>query len=198
MNELHNANVVEALLFTMGKSVDLKQLAIALESSTEEAYAAVQRLISRYEQEDRAMQIIELEDSYQMCTRPEYYDALIKVAKAPKRQVLTDSVLEALSIIAYKQPVTKAEIENIRGVASDYAINKLIEYGLVSEAGRLNLPGRPILFATTEEFLRRFALDSTKNLPGLDRDKEAQILHEVETEVKFKFGVEEDGNENQN
>ena len=155
MNELHNENVVEALLFTMGKSVDLKQLAIALESSTEEAYAAVQRLISRYEQEDRAMQIIELEDSYQMCTRPEYYDALIKVAKAPKRQVLTDSVLEALSIIAYKQPVTKAEIENIRGVASDYAINKLIEYGLVSEAGRLNLPGRPILFATTEEFLRR-------------------------------------------
>ena len=159
MNELHNENVVEALLFTMGKSVDLKQLAIALESSTEEAYAAVQRLISRYEQEDRAMQIIELEDSYQMCTRPEYYDALIKVAKAPKRQVLTDSVLEALSIIAYKQPVTKAEIENIRGVASDYAINKLIEYGLVSEAGRLNLPGRPILFATTEEFLRRFALE---------------------------------------
>ena len=155
MNELHNENVVEALLFTMGKSVDLKQLAIALESSTEEAYAAVQRLISRYEQEDRAMQIIELEDSYQMCTRPEYYDALIKVAKAPKRQVLTDSVLETLSIIAYKQPVTKAEIENIRGVASDYAINKLIEYGLVSEAGRLNLPGRPILFATTEEFLRR-------------------------------------------
>ena len=89
MNELHNENVVEALLFTMGKSVDLKQLAIALESSTEEAYAAVQRLISRYEQEDRAMQIIELEDSYQMCTRPEYYDVIIKVAKALKRQVLS-------------------------------------------------------------------------------------------------------------
>ena len=136
MNELHNENVVEALLFTMGKSVDLKQLAIALESSTEEAYAAVQRLISRYEQEDRAMQIIELEDSYQMCTRPEYYDALIKVAKAPKRQVLTDSVLEALSIIAYKQPVTKAEIENIniediRKNALDYIINTKKEYFLM-------------------------------------------------------------------
>lgn len=189
-DKIRDERVVEAVLFTMGRSVDLKQLAAALESTKEEALAAVKSLMERYATDASAMQIIELDGSYQMCTKPEYYNELIRVAKVPKRQVLTDSILETLSIIAYKQPVTKAEIENIRGVASDYAVNKLIEYGLVNEAGRLDLPGKPILFATTEEFLRRFAVDSAKNLPQLDTDREAQILHEVEEEVGFKFGFE--------
>ena len=129
------------------------------------------------------MQIIELENSYQMCTRSEYYENLIRVAAAPKKQVLSDVVLETLSIIAYKQPVTKLEIEKIRGVKSDHAVNKLVEYNLVYEVGRLDAPGRPALFATTEEFLRRFGIGSTQNLPVADPMVAAEIRMEVEEEL---------------
>lgn len=149
----------------MGKSVELRQLAAALGTDTERAEAAVRRLQSRYEAEKRGMQITQLEDSWQMATRAEYYENLIRVAATPKKQILTDVVLETLSIIAYKQPITKLEIEKIRGVKSDHAVNKLIEYNLVYEVGRLDVPGRPALFATTEEFLRRFGVGSTKELP---------------------------------
>lgn len=103
-----------------------------------------------------------------MCTRSEYYENLIRVAAAPKKQVLSDVVLETLSIIAYRQPVTKMEIEKIRGVKSDHAVNRLVEYDLVYEAGRLDAPGRPALFATTEEFMRRFGVDSLGELPDVD------------------------------
>lgn len=136
------------------------------------------------------MQIIRLEKRWQMCTKKEYYDALIRVAKAPKKQTLSTVVLETLSIIAYKQPVTKTEISKIRGVSSDFAVNKLVEYGLVYEAGRLDAPGRPALFATTEEFLRRFGVDSRKDLPTVTPDQEAEIAQEVEKEVKYRFGLE--------
>ena len=156
LDEKREEAIVEAVLFTMGKSVELRQLAAALGTDTERAEAAVRRLQSRYEAEKRGMQITQLEDSWQMATRAEYYENLIRVAATPKKQILTDVVLETLSIIAYKQPITKLEIEKIRGVKSDHAVNKLIEYNLVYEVGRLDVPGRPALFATTEEFLRRF------------------------------------------
>lgn len=187
---LNPLNIIEAILFTMGKSVELRQLSIALEMPVEKVEAFVEELILIYEKENRAMQIIELEGSYQMCTKREYYDYLIRIAKAPKKQVMTEAILETLSIIAYKQPITKSEIEKIRGVSSDYSVNKLLEYGLIYEAGRLDALGKPILFATTEEFLRRFGLSSKSNLPDIDADKQAQILHEVEKEVKYRFGVE--------
>ena len=116
--------------------------------------------MDKYKEEDRGIAIIELEDSYQMCTKKEMYEYLIRIAKQPKRYVLTDVVLETLSIIAYKQPITKIEIEKIRGVKSDHAVNKLVEFNLVTEVGRLDTPGRPILFGTTEEFLRRFSVQS--------------------------------------
>ena len=106
--------------------------------------------------EDRGIKLIELEGAFQLCTKQEYYDCLITIAQQPKKAVLTDVMLETLSIIAYKQPVTKAEIEKIRGVKCDHAVNRLVEYDLVQELGRLDAPGRPILFGTTEEFLRMF------------------------------------------
>ena len=165
LDEKREEAIVESVLFTMGKSVELRQLAAALGTDTERAEAAVRRLQSRYEAEKRGMQITQLEDSWQMATRAEYYENLIRVAATPKKQILTDVVLETLSIIAYKQPITKLEIEKIRGVKSDHAVNKLIEYNLVYEVGRLDVPGRPALFATTEEFLRRFGVGSTKELP---------------------------------
>ena len=176
--------VVEAVLFAMGKSVEVKQLAAALETEEREAREAALRLKRRYGEALTGMQIIELENSFQMCTRAEYYESLIRVASTPKKQVLTEVVLETLSIIAYKQPVTKLEIEKIRGVKSDHAVNRLIEYNLVYEAGRMDAPGRPALFATTEEFLRRFGVGSTQDLPSPDQETLEEFKLEAEEELQ--------------
>lgn len=190
--------IVEAVLFTMGNSVELRQLAAAIDQSENVARRVVTSLQKRYQKENRGMQIIELENAYQMCTRAEYYENLIRVASAPQKHVLTDVVLETLSIIAYKQPVTKMEISKIRGVSSDHAVNRLVEYGLVYEAGRLDAPGRPALFATTEEFLRRFGVGSTTDLPTMNPEQEEEIRQEVEEELQMKLnemGALENGNE---
>lgn len=178
--------IVEAVLFTMGQSVELGQLAAAIDQNEATARQVAESLQKQYDQEHRGLQIIELENRFQMCTRVEYYENLIRVASAPKKQVLTDVVLETLSIIAYKQPVTKMEIEKIRGVKSDHAVNRLIEYNLVHEVGRLDAPGRPVLFATTEEFLRRFGIGSTENLPDIDPVRAEEIKSEVEEEMKLR------------
>lgn len=192
LDEKREEAIVEAVLFTMGKSVELRQLAAALGTDTERAEAAVRRLQSRYEAEKRGMQITQLEDSWQMATRAEYYENLIRVAATPKKQILTDVVLETLSIIAYKQLITKLEIEKIRGVKSDHAVNKLIEYNLVYEVGRLDVPGRPALFATTEEFLRRFGVGSTKELPEPAPGRIDEFRMEAEEELKFEGKLPEE------
>ena len=179
--------VAEAVLFTMGGSVELGQLAVAIGQSEDEARHVVESLKKRYEDENRGMQIIELENAYQMCTRTRFYENLIRVASAPKKHVLTEVMLETLSIIAYKQPVTKLEISKIRGVSSDHAVNRLVEYGLAGEVGRLDAPGRPALFATTEEFLRRFGIGSMTDLPSMNPEQEEEILQEVEQELQIKL-----------
>ena len=173
----------EAILFSMGDAVELPHLAQALSLSREDAKAVVEELMDTYKNEARGIQIIELEGAYQLCTKKELYDYLVKIAHVPKPRELTDVMLETLSIIAYKQPVTKLEIEKIRGVKSDHTVNKLVEYNLVCEAGRKDAPGRPILFATTEEFLRSFGIESTEELPELDSDIVEEFKHEAETEV---------------
>ncbi|RKW49890.1 MAG: SMC-Scp complex subunit ScpB [Lachnospiraceae bacterium] len=181
---------IEAILFALGVSVEIRQLCAALEMNESEVIQNFESLKEKYDNDNRGIQIIKLGDCVQMCTRTEYYDKLIRVCKTPKKQVLTDAILETLSIIAYKQPITKSEIEHIRGVSSDYIVNKLVEFGLVYEAGKLDAPGRPAQFATTEEFLRRFGIDSKESLPRLDSDLEAEIVHEVEEETGWKFGFE--------
>lgn len=186
-DEREQEAVLEAVLFTMGRSVELSQLAAAIGQSRETAAKAMGRLSRRYEESGACgMQILHLEDSYQMCTKSKYYENLIQVASAPKKQVLTEVMLETLSIIAYKQPVTKLEIEKIRGVKSDHAVNRLIEYNLVYEAGRLDAPGRPALFATTEEFLRRFGVGSTEDLPSMNPEQREEIKAEVEEELQLQ------------
>ncbi len=179
---------IEAVLFAMGNSVELRQLAVAIGQCEGIAQQVVEKLQKRYEQENRGMQIIALEDSYQMATREKYYENLILVASMPKKQVLTEVMLETLSIIAYKQPVTKAEISRIRGVSSDHAVNRLVEYGLAYEAGRMDAPGRPALFATTEEFLRRFGIGSTTDLPVMNPEQEEEIAQEVQEELQLGSG----------
>lgn len=180
---LEEEAIIEAVLFTMGKSVGLHQLAAAIEKDEITAKKAVLGLKERYDKENRGIQILELENKYQMCTRAKYYEPLIRVASTPKKQVLSDVVLETLSIIAYKQPVTKLEIEQIRGVKSDHAVNRLIEYNLVYEVGRLDAPGRPTLFATTEEFLRRFGVGSLGDLPNINPEQIDEFKLEVEEEL---------------
>lgn len=186
-DEREQEAVIEAVLFTMGNSVELRQLAVAIGQNQEIARKAVERLMERYRVSAGGMEITQLEDCYQMCTRSAYYENLIRVAATPKRQVLTEVVLETLSIIAYKQPVTKLEIEKIRGVKSDHAVNRLVEYNLVYEVGRLDAPGRPALFATTEEFLRRFGVGSVSDLPDINPEQEAEIKSQVEEELQLKL-----------
>ena len=189
LDEKREEAIVEAVLFTMGKSVELRQLAAALGTDTERAEAAVRRLQSRYEAEKRGMQITQLEDSWQMATRAEYYENLIRVAATPKKQILTDVVLETLSIIAYKQPITKLEIEKIRGVSCEHAVNRLLDFELITEVGRKDAPGRPILFGTTEQFLRSFGVKSLTELPELNPDRMAQFREEAEKEVQLKLDI---------
>lgn len=189
MNVKQIEGVIEAILFTMGESVEVSKIAKAIEHDVDTTRKIIRNMMDKYKEEDRGIAIIELEDSYQMCTKKEMYEYLIRIAKQPKRYVLTDVVLETLSIIAYKQPITKIEIEKIRGVKSDHAVNKLVEYNLVAEVGRLDTPGRPILFGTTEEFLRRFSVQSVDELPGITPEKVEDFKAEAEDEVQLKLNL---------
>ena len=177
---------IEAILFTMGESVEINKIANALDIKPGQVKKIVKEMQKDLEKEDRGIKIIELGNAYQMCSKPEMYESLIKIAKQPKRQVLTDVLMETLSIIAYKQPITKAEIERIRGVKSDFAVNKLVEYMLIEEVGRMDTPGRPLLFGTTEEFLRRFGVESSDTLPIITPDMIEEFKHEAEEEVTLK------------
>ena len=190
MEEKNYEAIVEAILFTMGESVELEKIADALELSEEETKSIIENLMHEYEKPSIGMKIIELDGAYQMCTKSEMYEYLIRIAKQPKKHVLTDVLLETLSIIAYKQPITKAEIERIRGVSCDHAVNKLVEYNLVKELGRLDAPGRPLLFGTTEEFLRYFGLHSLEDLPSLNPVQIEDFKAEAEEEVQMKMDVE--------
>lgn len=178
---------LEAVLFAMGQAVPLASLARSVEQDQETTKMLLHKMMERYEKEDRGIRLLELENSFQLCTKKEYYENLIRVASEPKKQELSESALEALSIIAYKQPVTKAEIQRIRGVASDHAVNRLVEFGLVCEVGRLDAPGRPILFATTEEFLRRFGVGSLEELPRLDEEKIRTFEQEAAAEAQGRL-----------
>lgn len=180
---------VEALLFAMGESVSLSKISSAIGKDETEAKRLLEELKKQYQKKERGIQLIELEDSYQLCTKPELYDYLIQVAKQPKKHVLTDVLLETLAIVAYKQPVTKIEIEKIRGVKSDHAVNKLVEYDLVCEVGRLDAPGKPLLFGTTEEFLRRFGVQSVEELPSIAPEQLEDFKEEAEREIKDRLDV---------
>ncbi len=175
--------VLEAILFTMGESIELSRLATTLELDKQDVKEILEEMQNDYEQIDRGISLIWLEDSVQLSTKPSMYEYLIKIAKTPKKMVLTDTVLETLSIIAYKQPVTRLEIETIRGVSCDHAINKLLDYELITELGRLDAPGRPLLFGTTEQFLRCFGVKSLDELPELSTIQVEEFKQQAEAEA---------------
>ena len=181
--------IIEAILFTMGDSVELSRIADAIGHDVDTTRKIIHHMMDTMEESNRGLRIIELEDSFQMCTKADTYEYLIRIAKQPRKYVLTDVQLETLSIIAYKQPVTKLEIEKIRGVKSDHAVNRLIEYNLVCEVGRMNVPGRPILFGTTEEFLRRFSIHSLDDLPVLEEEQVENLKAEAQEEAQLKLNI---------
>ena len=180
---------IEALLVTRGEAISAEAIGAVIGHDKATVIRLVHHLMDRYQNEKRGIRIIELDGSFQMCTSPEMYDYVIKLTHQPKKQVLTDVMLETLAIVAYKQPVTKAEIEQIRGVSCSHAINKLLEYGLITEAGRLNAPGRPILLATTEEFLRTFGVQSVEGLPSVSPEEMETLKTEAEEEVQMTLDV---------
>lgn len=180
---------IEAVLFSVGEAVEIKELAKVLELDEETVDKIITDMADRYEAEDRGIHIVKLEQAVQLCTKNEYYDILTKVVNMPKKHSLTDSLMETLSIVAYKQPVTRQEIEAIRGVSCVHAINKLVEYNLITEVGRLDAVGRPILFGTTEDFLRCFGVASMDELPVITPDKIEDFRQEAMEEVNIKVDV---------
>lgn len=181
--------VLEAVLYAMGNSVELSKLADVIDASREETQQLLEDINKKYESEESGLFIQELDGAYQMCTKPAMYEYLVKIAKSPKKYVLTDTVLETLSIIAYKQPVTRLEIEKVRGVSCDHAVNRLIEYDLIHEVGRLDAPGKPLLFGTTEQFLRSFGVRSITDLPEMNVDRVEEFRKQAEEEVQLKLDV---------
>ena len=180
---------VEAILFTMGESVEISAIAKALEVRSTRIRQIIRKLQKKYNAPSRGIMIQQFDDAVQMSTKPEQYENLIKIAKVPRKMTLSDSVIETLSIIAYKQPITKIEVEGIRGVSCDYAINKLLEYDLIKELGRKDAPGRPILFGTTEQFLRSFGVKNLSDLPSLNSVQVEEFKEEAEAEVNDRLGV---------
>ena len=174
--------ITEALLFAKGEPVSVKDISTVTQTEEKSVKAIIKNLADRYEKEKRGIRIIEINEGFQMCTNPEYTEMVKKLYQTPPKKNLSQTLLETLAIIAYKQPITKGMIEQIRGVNADHAVNKLVEYDLVCEKGRLDAPGRPILFGTTEEFLRAFGFKSIENMPQIQIDDE-KLKAEAEQEI---------------
>ena len=171
--------IIEAILFAAGREVKIKEIMSVLELSSEEIISSVEALKLDYEKENRGLAIINIEDSYQLCTKKEYYEYIYPIFDKRSKPNLSNAALETLSIIAYNPRITRAEIESIRGVNSDGTIYKLLDYNLIEEAGKMEAPGRPMTYKTTKEFLRMFGISSLDELPDLPRyklDENRQIV----------------------
>lgn len=179
-------SIIESILFVTGEPLSLRDISINLEMPPRYIEEILNEMITDYEASDRGIKLISIKDNYQLVTKSENSDYIQRLLKKNKRQSLSQASLESLAIIAYKQPITRIDIDEIRGVKSESAIQKLIEKNLIKESGRLDVPGRPILYSTTDEFLRQFELNDLKELPSLDlfdnTDETEEILNESEIE----------------
>lgn len=199
MNKDKIPYAIEGILFAAGEPVKTAKLAAVLEIETSAVEEAVRLLKYEYDTQERGLMIIDIDEGYQICSRPEYYNYIQVILGEQRRQALSNAAMEALAIIAYKQPVTRGQVECIRGVNSDSAVNRLVERGLVEECGHLDAPGRPILYRTTQNFLRCFGLSTPKDLPELDLSKlspeyeqiSLQMDEDTEIEGQQEFKAEE-------
>lgn len=190
---------IESILFAMGDSVPIERICSSLELDRENAEKIIEKMQSEYENdESRGIKILRLEDSFQLCTKTEYYGYIRTVAEKRSKVSLSNAALEVLSIVAYNQPVTRGSIEFIRGVNSDGSLSKLVELGLVEERGRLDAPGRPILFGTTEEFLRCFGLTSLDSLPSVDNPNDIVIQQQFDIDSAYSNTDSNDSDKNFN
>ena len=163
--------IIESILFAAGREVTIKELMTVLEAESIDIISIVNEMKENYEKEDRGIQIINVDGAYQLCTKKKNYDYICQIFDKRAKLQLSQSAMETLSVIAYNPRITRAEIEAIRGVSSDGVIYKLLDYNLIAETGKLDAPGRPTTFSTTNEFLKMFGLSSLKDLPELPRYK---------------------------
>ena len=172
-------SIIEAILFAAGRQVSIRELMISLEIPREELENIIVSMQEDYKIQNRGIEIIKLEDSYQLCTKKELYEYLYPILDKRAKPNLSNAALETLAIIAYNPRVTRAEIESIRGVSADACIYKLLEYGLIQEAGKSDLPGKPMTYVTSNEFLKMFGYTSLNDLPELPKyklDENQQIV----------------------
>lgn len=192
--------IVESLLFAAGEAVELDRIADIVDVDKKSLREIIKKMMDTYNYEKRGIRIIRLEDSYRMCTRGEYKEYVSMLMKPPRKMQLSNAAIEVLAIVAYKQPVTRATIEHIRGVNCDYIVNRLIERKFIAEVGRLkDAPGRPILFGTTNEFLQTFGIESISDLPEFDSlavpedtDMEQLELDRVQEQMELEDLTEEE------
>ncbi|OPX43648.1 segregation and condensation protein B [Ruminiclostridium hungatei] len=161
-------SIIESLIFSYGDALSLEKICEIIELDKKTAKNLMKNFMDKYNGENKGIIIREINDKYQMCSNPQYYDYVTKLYQIRQKQALSQAAYEVLAIIAYNQPITRAKIEQIRGVNSDSAVTRLLERNLVKEAGKLDVPGRPRLYETTDEFLRCFGFKSIKDLPMLD------------------------------
>ena len=176
MPKLEREKILEAILFAAGDAVPVARLAEALGNDIPATRNLLLHMAEQYEAQESGIQIVEIGDTFSLCTNPKYYEYAKRLLPETPKRTLTQPLLETLSIIVYKQPVTKAVIEEIRGVSADHTVNKLVEYGLVVEQGRLDAPGKPILFGTSEEFLRHFGLRDIEEFLLLSQKSAEEIV----------------------
>lgn len=171
--------IIEAILFSAGRVVETKELMAILELTSEDIDTILQNMKSEFNQQGRGIEIIKVNNGYQLCSKKEYYDYIYPIFDNRAKPNLSTAALETLSIIAYNPKITRAEIEQIRGVNSDGTIYKLLEYNLIEEVGKLDAPGRPTIYATTQEFLKMFGISNLDELPELPKykiDENEQIV----------------------
>lgn len=171
--------IIEAMLFSTGREVKVKEIMNVLELGSEDIDKIMQNMKLKFEAENSGIELIKVEDGYQLCTKKDYYEYIYPLLDNRSKPTISNAALETLSIIAYNPKVTRAQIETIRGVGSDGTIYKLLEFGLIEEAGRLDAPGRPTTYQVTTNFLKMFGISSLDELPDLPRyklDENEQIV----------------------
>ena len=174
MDDAQRMAVIESILFVSGEAVRLQKIADLLEIGKREARELMEKLVDTYNFERRGLQILQAEDTYQFATRPEHEDWIIAFTGSRKKNTVSQAALETLAIVAYRQPIARADLEVIRGVKCDYSLSLLTERGYVEEVGRLEAPGRPKLYGTTERFLREFGMTGLGELPPLPEEEESE------------------------
>ena len=189
--------VIEAMLFACGRPVEVKEIMANLELSEEDVELVLQSMKLDFENQKRGIEVVKIDNAYQLCTKKEYYEYIYPLIDNRAKPMLSNAAMETLSIIAYNPKITRAEIESIRGVNSDGTIYKLLEYNLIEEAGRLDLPGRPTTYKTTGEFLKMFGISSLEELPELPKykiDENEQIVIDDIIETKEEDKEQEEQN----